>query len=469
MPAASLRPFISGFNVNADSVARLEKQLFGFREGRGMAYRKLKYEQLLQVDSPGFHIGFDPLFLFEFGPDLQNKDTLFRNTRGVRLTASIGKSFYLETSFLENQARYPEYVRLLSDTLSIFPQQGRAKPFKRKGADFAMAWGSISWKPLTWLMIRAGHDKFFVGNGYRSLLLSDNAFVMPFAQVNLFGKKWSYTSVWSNLQTLRFGAYTFNPLSEPVFSRKGYSFQYLTYQPVRFLEAGLFFSTIWTGFPTFMASPVPTGLLTGSTEVNNITGINLSARLSKHIQVYGQAVYNGKQRNGFQAGIRSRHTGGIKNLNLLAEYNRVSPYTYQGKSLWLNDLQGYHHYNQSLTHPLGAHFQEWVGMANYRFKDFFFRAKLNYYEQWRNGNTVLPIFPPGDNNITLPAPPPLNTRFGEGQAIIKSIKEFNLGFIVNRKTNLSLALGTIMSGGNMQSNWFNISVGTRLWNQYIDF
>lgn len=468
LPAGSLRPFIHGFNINADSIATLESKYFGKKEFKSPAYRKLKYEHLLQVDSPGFKIGFDPLFLFEYGPDLINKDTLFRNTRGVRVTASIGERFYIETSFLENQALYPEYVRMLCDTLSIFPQQGRAKPFKKNGSDFAMAWGSISWKPVSWMMLRAGHDKFFVGNGYRSLLLSDNAFVMPFAQLTFIGKNWSYTSVWSNLQSLRFGSITFNPLSEPTFQRKGYSFQYLTYKPWKFLEAGIFYSTIWTGFPGLMAAPVPASFVSSTGIANNLTGLNLSASVTRNITLYGQLAYNGKGRNGFQTGVRSRHTAGIKNLNLLAEYNRVSPYTFQGKSPLLNDLQGFHHYNQSLTHTLGANFQEWIAIVNYRIQDFFFWGKINYYEQWNKGNTVLPLIPAGEN-IILIAPPPPDGGFGEGPARIRSIREINAGYLINRKTNLCLALGLKMSTGFMQSTWVNVSIGTRLWNQYIDF
>ncbi len=469
LPAGSLRPFINGFNINNDSISTLEEKYFGQLDYKSRFLRKLKTEHLLQVDSSDFKISFDPLFLFEYGPDIVNGDTLFRNTRGVRVSASIGRSFYLETSFLENQSRYPLYVREFTDSLKVFPQQGRAKPFKVNGSDFAMAWGSLGWRPTAWMMIRAGHDKFFVGNGYRSLLLSDNAFVMPFAQLTIINKSFTYTSVWSNLQTLRYGAYIFNPLSEPVFERKGYSFQYLTWKPAKFLEAGFFYSTIWRDFPVWMAAPLPASAFGSSDKVNRLAGLNLSANILKNITVYGQAAYNGKNRGGFQTGIRSRHTAGIKNLNLLLEYNRVNPHTYQTPSIFQNDLQGFHHYNQSLTHSLGANFQEWVATANYRIKDFFFWAKINYFEQWRAGNSLLPLTAPTGNQILNAPPPPPEAEFGQGTAYFRSIREINFGYLLNRKTNLCIAAGLKMAGGSNQSSWINLSIGTRLWNQYIDF
>jgi hypothetical protein len=468
MPASSLKPFIYQFNLNPDSFATAENKLYGKRENLNRAGRKLKYESLLEVDSPEFKICFDPLFLFEYGPDQISGKTLYRNTRGVRVTASIGREFYFETSFLENQARYPQYVMDMVDSLNVFPQQGRAKPFKTDGADFAMAWGTLHWKPVSWLMLRAGHDRFFIGNGYRSLLLSDNAFVMPFAQLTVHGKKWSYTSVWSNLQTLRFGAYVFNALSEPVFTRKGYTFQYLTWRPLKFIEAGFFLGTIWSDFPGLMALPLPGAGNMGNTSINQAGGLNLHLSVLQKYRLYGQVLLNGKERYGWQAGMRSSHIAGIRNLSFLAEYNQVMPYTYQSKSNRLNSPDGFHHYNQSLAHPLGANFREYLGILQYRYRDLFFWAKVNYYEQGRTGSQVLPLFPSGQN-LTLSEPPPPQASFLEGSSHIRSIREIRAGYLLNRKTHLLASIALQQATGSNQSTWINLSIGTRLWNQYTDF
>jgi hypothetical protein len=53
---------------------------------------------------------------------------------------------------------------------------------------------------------------------------------------------------------------------------------------------------------------------------------------------------------------------GVPNLDLQAEYNLVRPYTYAHK----DGGRSYVHYGQSLTHPLGANFREYLGIIRYK-------------------------------------------------------------------------------------------------------
>jgi hypothetical protein len=60
------------------------------------------------------------------------------------------------------------------------------------------------------------------------------------------------------------------------------------------------------------------------------------------------------------------------------ETNRVRPFTYSHN----DTISNYTHYNQPLAHPLGANFQEFIGIANYQpVPKWYINAKLIYYYQ----------------------------------------------------------------------------------------
>jgi hypothetical protein len=69
---------------------------------------------------------------------------------------------------------------------------------------------------------------------------------------------------------------------------------------------------------------------------------------------------------------------GIKNLDLQLEGNRVRPFTYSH----FDSVANYTHYNQPLAHPLGANFQEYIGILRYQpFNRLYLRAKLIHFRQ----------------------------------------------------------------------------------------
>jgi len=65
---------------------------------------------------------------------------------------------------------------------------------------------------------------------------------------------------------------------------------------------------------------------------------------------------------GLQLGAKYVDAFGVKNLDLQFESNRVRPFTYAHN----NVVSNYTHYNQPLAHPLGANFQEFVGIIRYQ-------------------------------------------------------------------------------------------------------
>ncbi|MBL7918063.1 MAG: hypothetical protein JNM96_06675, partial [Bacteroidia bacterium] len=204
------------------------------------------YKHLINVESKkeNYKLRIDPLIGYDLGKDLA--DTMNRklgnNTRGFIASAYIGKDFYCETMFSENQSFYPEYVIGFSQATGVVPGQGRHKPFKDRGYDYAFSTGFFSYQPFKNLNIQVGHGKHKIGNGYRSLLLSDNSFNYPYARITQqwFGGKLQYTNIYAVLMNLVPATKIPVPNAERLYQKKPAAFQYLSYNFTKFLNIGLF-------------------------------------------------------------------------------------------------------------------------------------------------------------------------------------------------------------------------------------
>src|SRR5690606_3760723 len=79
---------------------------------------------------------------------------------------------------------------------------------------------------------------------------------------------------------------------------------------------------------------------------------------------------------GIQAGVKYVDAFGVKNLDVQLEANRVRPFTYSH----YDTIANYTHYNQPLAHPLGANFQEYIGILHYQpAPRWILQAKAIYY------------------------------------------------------------------------------------------
>ena len=111
--------------------------------------------------------------------------------------------------------------------------------------------------------------------------------------------------------------------------------------------------------------------------------------MAHHFQIYGQLLLDefilSEIKNnptswvnkfGIQLGAKYIDAFGINNLDLQFEMNRVRPFTYSHN----DTIANYTHYNQPLAHPLGANFQEVIGIVNYQpYPKWFIQTKVFYY------------------------------------------------------------------------------------------
>lgn len=477
-------------------------------KSKKLLLRKIKKESLFIIKDTAdkFYMTIDPLFNFEFGKDLQDKtgEKLYKNTRGFIVRGNIGKKIAFESNFYENQATYAQYIDdYVFSTNKLFPQtanyqydvipgQGRAKKFKNNGYDYAMASGYVSYSPYKVLNIQLGHGKHFVGDGYRSLLLSDNGFNYPFARITTTYKNIQYTNLYTSFMNLTDGGVKTPPGVERLFQKKTASFQMLSMNFFKKLQIGLFQGMIWEAadstnrqhfsFNTFNPVIGVNTAVYGLHHTNNVLlGATLKFKITKSIQLYGQYMLddiyqqnnlgNIRKKYGYQIGFKYFDLFTVKNLHLQLEYNNVRPYAYSAS----NTYQSYTHYNQSLAHPLGANFYEAVGFINYKLKDFFIQLKGNYAVKGLDslgnnfGGNVFKadnIFPSSQNVNDIQTTQGLKTTI--------MYQDIQLGYLVNPATNFNIVIGFINraeqnSKTNKQMQFVYVGLRTSLANFYYDF
>lgn len=434
-------------------------------------WRSFAYDNLLVVDTGNFYLTVDPLFNIELGKDSEDnsENSLSKNTRGALVRANVGDKFSVETSLYENQMFLPQYQTDYVKANSVVPGQGRVKNFKGNGFDFASSSANLSYTPNKHLNFQLGTGKNFVGDGYRSLLLSDASFNYPFWKIiGTMGNnnQFQYTKLNGSLSSIT--RRESGSTSEALFERKTMSTHYFSWLATKWLNIGLFESTMWqtedsTGTkplqwqqfnPIIGANTLTTGF---NDENHTVVGTNLKIKLPFKAILYNQFVYDGGSKYGYQIGAKYF---GIPNLTLQAEYNNVTPYTYTSDI----PLQAYSNYNEAIAHPSGANFDEIVGIINYKYKRIFTQLKFNLITSNVSGSNIFI----SEHQIT-----PLIVTDIERKL---TIMQAHIGFLVNPKNNMSLTIGINkrtedISALNItnETNYVYVGFRTSLRNLYSDF
>ncbi len=451
--------------ISYKNLESIDSLVYPRKQKKNYFIRKLRRESLVRVQTKDFFLTLDPVLNFSIGLDLEDSlnEKLINNSRGVLVRGNIGKRFSFESSFIENQSTFPNYLDAFADTFKVVPGQGRWKKFKSNGYDYAASQGTFTYSLLNNLSIQAGHGKHFIGSGYRSLLLSDNSFNYPYAQVKIHSKKISYSIIYASLQVVdKVRKYNSN-LNEPLFKKKSATYHYLVVSPIEKFSIRFFQATIfqvrdsahpyfnWNSLnPVIFSNAIQYGL---NRSPNVLLGADFSFTPIKSIQLYGQYFADDlssnsaslRNKSGFQLGANYYNVFGIKNLLLQVEYNQVRPYSY-AHSL---PTQSYTHYGQSLAHPLGANFKELVGFVNYRWKDFFIELKVNtaiYGADTAGGNFGNDVFE--SNNFAVNGVQSTNNKMLQGEKVSLNYQELKLAYLVNPASNMNLFINLIHRNQN---------------------
>ena len=437
---------------------------------------------LFEIRGDDYYLKISPAIDFSMGQDLNDTISrrLFQNTRGVHVEGTLFSNFSFSTALYENQGRYVNYETAYYASLgelypgsdstyaphnAVIPGGGRTKPFKGDGFDYAYAVGYFVYAPFKFLSVTAGNNAQFVGDGHRSILLSDNSYSAPYFRVDWkISPKFSFSYMRSrHMNLLR------RPASgsvESYYEAKGYSVNYFTYKPIDKISISLFESGEWSRGDSITSknshplyyNPVPflSGLaLQGKNEVVSLLGLNLSYQVANHHRLYGQVAINDfdTKKAGFQLGYRGYNYFGLKDFMLQVEYNNVANRMYENDNRRLNSV----HYNLPLAHVKGNGFQEFVLRTNYEIKRVYAEVTAVYYLLSNYSSTALLPY-------HVAQTPSTNT------VMFTSVE---LGYRFNRKMNFSVfgnwTYRTIDDPNMLTANHFNIGIRTGFINHYKDF
>jgi hypothetical protein len=331
---------------------------------------------MVVVDEKDFFLSVNPVLQLQARKESGNGEFLFLNSKGIVARGLIAKRIGFETYLTDNQERGPSYFQDRVSRYRAVPGAGFYKSFKGTGVDYFDARGSMTFNIVKYLDLQFGYDKQFLGNGYRSLFLSEYPNNYLFLNLNLRVWRLNYVSKVMELtsQYNRGG-------TDQLFPKKYMAIHHISFNAPKWLTVGLFESVVFAradhfefGYlnPIMFLRPMEQQL--GSKD-NALVGFDIKANIAKRFQVYTQVNFDEfvlkeiKKGDGWWANKWAWQLGGkyvdafgVKNLDLQAEVNMIRPFTYSHN----DTIANYTHYNQPLAHPLMSNVREFIGIAKYQ-------------------------------------------------------------------------------------------------------
>jgi hypothetical protein len=347
-----------------------------------------KKSDLYHVDTEDFDLHINPVLYLGLGNDSRRDDQLYFNTRGVEVRGMVDKKVGFYTYLTDNQAVLPSYVWDGMGQNPVIPHEGFWKEYKDgKGVDFLQARGYITFNATKHIDIQFGHDRLFLGNGQRSLIFSDFGPPTWFIKGNVKVWKINYLFVVNQMTAQVAGSR--GGLVDP--GSKGYptkfnALHHLSINIGKKLNIGVFESVVFspddsTGTGNFRVDYLNPIIFYRAIEQQNgssdnvLLGFDFKWNAVRKLSFYGQflldefVIKNIRDGNGWwankfgvQGGAKYVDAFGIANLDLQGEVNIVRPYTYSHGTGYAN----YSSYQQPIAHPLGANFNELIGILRYQ-------------------------------------------------------------------------------------------------------
>lgn len=491
---SSLKPFFADDSLlkhHYDSLMNLGND----GKPHSWGYRKLFNEHLIDVKSPGSTFYADLLPDIGIGRDFSGHLNTNSLSVGAQIGGTVGNKFSYNVSGYQGNSVMPEYISTYINQVGIVPGQAYARTYSTYGYDWSYLTAVVSYTPVKYLNISAGRDKTFIGDGYRSELLSDFASPYPFFKL---------TATLGNVRYMAMYALMNDPVAEANsgnnISRKKFAvFHYLDWNVSNRVSLGFFDAIIsYTvdnsgnrrPFDFTYINPViflrPLEASNGSPD-NALMGITGKYKITDNITAYGQFALDefqskdffastGSSRNKYawQFGLRGSELFSVNGLNYLFEYNTAKPFTYSERSY----IENYSDNSEPLAHPWGANFREWVGLLNYSYKRFDFSGEADFgrYGFDMNGeNFGKDIFELYTNPARAVGNSSLSYGNYTGQGLTTNLVYFEgrIAYLLNPKYNLRIELGGIYrTENNVQfkdrTTWLTIGLRSSFRNLYTD-
>lgn len=278
---------------------------------------------------------------------------------------------------LATQGTYT-YATGNSYNLSYVPGEAYYKVYNSKlfgftnGVNYFDARGYLKANILKYINLSFGRDKFFIGDGMRSLILSDYSAPFLFLKLDISYWRFNYENIFAQLN------YNYiNTGADHLLPVKYMAIHHLTLNTCPWLTVGLFETVIFqrSTFDISYLNPIifykAVEASLGNPDKVSIGG-DYKITATHHLQFYGQILLNefntahffshdGWWGNKWALQFGGKYIDIAPGLDGQIEFNIVRPYTYTADG---ND--NFTNFNQPLADPFGANFYELIFNLHYQ-------------------------------------------------------------------------------------------------------
>ncbi|TDP60268.1 gliding motility protein RemB [Flavobacterium dankookense] len=471
-----------------------------YKSKSGWWGKKLWNENLVEIQGEDYWFTLNPILDLQLGRSQSDEsNSTFVNTRGIQFNGGLGKTINFTTTIYESQGRFAGYFNRYAESIkpsggnpAIIPGIGIAKDFKSDAYDFPLAEANLAFTPSKFINLNLGYGRNFIGDGYRSLLLSDGASPYPYVKLNTTFWKIKYTNIYTWLKDVRPEV-----TLDRTYATKYVASHYLSLNVTKKLNLGFFESVVWTnqndrGFDMSFVNPIifyrAVEFGSSSRSGNALLGLTSKYKFNNQVNFYGQFLLDEfslndikagekswKNKFGYQLGAKYFHAFNIKNLLLQLEYNHVRPYVYAHSE----PITNYGHNNQSLGHNWGGNFKEFIAIARYNKGRYFADAKITFGQRGLdfddNANYGSNIYLDYDVNRPLDT----GVNIGQGNKTTIFIADLQAGYLINPATNLKLFGSVIyrnfspnaetLTDFKESTTWLSLGVRCDIFNWYFDY
>lgn len=462
--------------------------VFGFsRPASSYAFKNLGTSNWIMAAGGNHLFAVDPIISASGGFGNTGNGTMVTAVGGIRVQGIISDRFSYSVSYQGGYRKYAGYVNDFIDSNHVQPGLGKGTLTGNNGYTSSQVTANITYNGGEHFLAAAGYGKNFIGDGYRTLILSDNASNNPYIRVQAKVWKLTYNVLFNKYTTPRFSwdndiirKFSVMHYLGVNFSDK---FQMALYDNVNWITNDSFGQR---GFDVAYLNPLifmrPLEYAIGSPD-NAFVGITFKYKFYKKGFLYGQlglddinlskSLENDAQhfgnKYGLQLGVWNKDFLGLQNLSWRFEWNTARPYMYgHGFGKTGSNLT---HNNQALTNPMNANFHEFISIFNYHHERWF--GILHNSIAIRGENPGLPYNNGEDlwgGEIGVPV---YGSKTLQGNKNNYFYNQASLGYLLNPRNRLALQADLVYrhrSAPDVSSStfFFNIGIKTGLFNYYHD-
>lgn len=326
-------------------------------------------------------VRFGPLVDLQAGLDAgQDPATTHRLGGGLWFDADAGRHVTFHLDGMAWNERFPSYLDSLVRSTRMSPGEGYAYKAGDARAHYEVN-GYVDAAAGKYFRFTLGRGKHFIGEGMRSLFLSDNAYSYPYFKITTTAWHLRYVNLFTRMSDIRGAG------GDPTRNlRKFASFHYLSWNISKRVNAGLFEAIVWQdndpayprGFDINYLNPAvflrPVEFSLGSPD-NALLGFAFNVKVGRRTLLYSQLMLDeflkdnvqagtgwAGNKQAFQLGVVAHGAFGAKPLTLRGEFNYVRPFMYTHS----DTRQNYSHAGEPLAHPYGSNFWEALVQGEWR-------------------------------------------------------------------------------------------------------